>query len=139
MPSLTRWFIKTALVYLVISLVLGVLVALGTSLQLPVAFAGLTPFYIQILMIGWLTQLIFGVAYWMFPVFSRETPRRSPVLGWAAYGLINAGLLLQLIVELGSLVDGFPLSTWVTALAAVLQFAAALSFVVNSWGRIRGH
>jgi hypothetical protein len=60
MPLLTRTFIKTALVYLALALLFGVLLALGLS-------NGFFAVYIHLLVFGWLTQLIFGVVYWMFP------------------------------------------------------------------------
>ncbi|PJB67886.1 MAG: hypothetical protein CO094_02665 [Anaerolineae bacterium CG_4_9_14_3_um_filter_57_17] len=60
MPLLTRTFIKTAMVCLAFALVLGILLTSGVT-------NGLFPVYIHLLVFGWLTQLIFGVIYWMFP------------------------------------------------------------------------
>ncbi|HLF29065.1 MAG TPA: hypothetical protein VJG32_22280 [Anaerolineae bacterium] len=77
MPSLTRLFIKTALAYFVAALLTGVVVAARPALGLPLALAALTPVYFHLRMVGWITQLIFGVGHWMFPKFSREQPRGS--------------------------------------------------------------
>lgn len=71
MPVLTRWFLKAALLYLVAALITGVVLALPASSASP-AIAALTPVYFHLLMVGWVTQMIFGVAYWMFP--RRKTP-----------------------------------------------------------------
>lgn len=58
MPTLTRWFHKAALIYLILALCVGILLALpGETL-----ISGLFPVYIHTLAFGWLTQLIFGVA-----------------------------------------------------------------------------
>jgi len=48
------------MVCLAFALVLGILLTSGVT-------NGLFPVYIHLLVFGWLTQLIFGVIYWMFP------------------------------------------------------------------------
>lgn len=139
MPPLTRWFIKTGLVYFVLSLLTGVIAAADPVFRPPYPLAGLTPLYFQLLMAGWITQLIFGIAYWMFPIASREEPRGNPQLGWVAYVSLNAGLLLRGIAEVSNVVDVLPLLPWATGLSLALQLVAALAFVANTWNRIQGH
>src|SRR5262245_19334965 len=94
MPSITRWHVRTALACLVVAVVLGVLMPLSA----PIAGAFRAP-YFHILMVGWATQLIFGIAYWMFPKFSSTHPRGDERLAWAVYGLLNGGLLVRIIAE----------------------------------------
>lgn len=130
MPLLTRTFIKTAMLCLALALVLGIALALGVT-------NGLFPVYIHLLVFGWLTQLIFGVVFWMFPKFSAEKPRGSETLGWWTYVLLNLGLLLRAITEPIHANQPNVLSGWMLVLSAVLQFQAGLLFVVNSWGRVR--
>jgi len=130
MPLLTRIFIKTALVYLVLALVLGIWLAAG-------AVNGLFPVYIHMLVLGWLTQLIFGVVFWMFPKFSAEKPRGSEALGWWMYILLNLGLLLRAIGEPINSNRPNSFSGWMLVLSAILQFLAGLMFVVNSWERVK--
>jgi hypothetical protein len=139
MPPLTRWFIKTALVYLVLSLFLSVLVVAGTALPVLHAFSGLSSLYLHLLMIGWITQLIFGVAYWMFPIFSREEPRRSTTLGWLSYVSLNAGLAMRLSVDVTPVVSTLHTPSWIGGLAATLLFIAAVAFVANTWQRVKGN
>lgn len=139
MPPLTRWFIKTGLVYLVLSLITGAFAAADPVVQLPYPLAGLMPLYLQLLMVGWITQLIFGIAYWMFPIASREEPRGNPQLGWVAYICLNAGLLIRGIAELTNVLDAFPVLPWATGLSLLLQLIAAVAFVVNTWTRVKGH
>src|SRR5690242_18910644 len=62
-------------------------------------FSVLQPVYWHLLVVGWLMQCIFGVAYWMFPPFSRARPQRSEMLGWFTYVALNVGLLLRAIAE----------------------------------------
>ena len=75
MPRLTRYFIKTALVYLALSLTLGVVLAARPALALPDELAAFSPVFFHLFMVGWVTQLIFGMLFWMLPKYSRELPR----------------------------------------------------------------
>ena len=139
MPTLTRWFLKTAMLYFLCGFVLGgvLLIALGWKHQ-PI-FGVLQPVYWHLLMVGWLMQCIFGVAYWMFPSFSKEKPKRAETLGWFTYGALNLGLLLRAIVEPWHSLSPQAGVGWLLVPSAVLQVAAVWVFVVNTWGRIRGH
>ncbi|MEP7137522.1 MAG: hypothetical protein ABI904_21575 [Chloroflexota bacterium] len=130
MPLLTRTFIKTGMICLALALALGIVLALGAT-------NGLFPVYIHLLVFGWLTQLIFGVAFWMFPKFSVEKPRGSETLGWWTYALLNIGLLLRAIAEPMQSAQTTSISGWLLVLSAILQFLAGSLFVVNSWGRVK--
>lgn len=130
MPLLTRTFVKTAMICFALALALGILLALGVT-------NGLFPVYIHLLVFGWLTQLIFGVVFWMFPKFSAEKPRGSEPLGWWTYALLNIGLLLRAIAEPIQSTQPNPLSGWMLVISAILQFLAGLLFAVNSWGRVK--
>ena len=130
MPLLTRIFIKTAMICLALALVLGILLASGVT-------NGLFPVYIHLLVFGWLTQLIFGVVFWMFPKYSVEKPRGSEALGWWTYALLNIGLLLRAIAEPIQSARPNPLGGWMLILSASLQFLSGMLFVVNSWGRVK--
>jgi len=55
MPALARWFVRTALVYLVAALLAGVALMLGPVLNLPPAISALQPVYFHLLMVGWVT------------------------------------------------------------------------------------
>jgi hypothetical protein len=81
MPTLTRWFLKAALIYLILTLCAGILLALPAEPLI----SGLFQTYIHILAFGWLTQLIFGVALWMFPKYSSAKLRGHAWLGWATF------------------------------------------------------
>lgn len=136
MPALTRWFIKTSFLYLALALISGVLLAVQALLNLN-ALSGIFPVYIHLLAFGWLTQLIFGVVFWMFPKYSKDQPRRSEILGWWTYALLNIGLLLRAIAEPINSVQPNPVSGWGLVASAMLQFFAGMTFVVNTWGRVK--
>lgn len=125
MPLLTRIFIKTALIYLALALALGIALALGAA-------NGLFPVYIHLLVFGWLTQLIFGVVYWMFPKYSTEKPRGHESLGWVTYALLNLGLILRAIAEPFQTSPGTLL-----VLSAILQWLSGVAFIANTWRRVK--
>ena len=133
-PPLTRWFVKAALLYFIAALLLGILLQAEPVRALPVLQVA-WPAYVHILVVGWLTQLIFGVAYWLFPRYSAEQPRGSDQLGWASLVLLNVGLLLRITGEpmsaLGHQVGGL------LVVSAVAQFLAGVAFVANTWPRIK--
>lgn len=138
MPPLTRAFIRSALLYLVAGLLIGLLLSLQRPLGLPGWVGGLRPVFYHLLMVGWATQLIFGVIFWMFPKISRERPRGREGLVRFAFWTLNGGLLLRLLLE------PLPVARapgWAGAglgLAALLQVAAVSAFVVAAWPRVRG-
>ena len=73
------WLARGAL-YFMLALLTGMLITIR-PLTAAVPFIGaLSPVYFHLFMVGWVTQLIFGVVYWMFPRYSRDKPRGSE--GW---------------------------------------------------------
>jgi heme/copper-type cytochrome/quinol oxidase subunit 1 len=138
MPPLTRWFIKSALVYLVTALLVGVLLMSQPFIALPPLLAALSPVYFHLFMVGWVAQLIFGVGFWLFPTLSKAQPRGSERVAWATYWLLNSGLVLRVISEPLNSLEPQPVWGWLLALSAVLQWLAGMGFVVNTWGRVKG-
>jgi hypothetical protein len=133
MPTLTRWSVKAALISLVLGLTTGV------WQQIPAAKAtGFFPVYLHLLTFGWLTQLIFGIAIWMFPIYSKKHPRGPEWLGWGMFITLNTGLLLRLIFEPLQGISPSTLGSWMLVVAAVLQWLSGVAFVANVWTRVRG-
>lgn len=134
MPTQARLLIKTALVYLAVALVLGVVRA-GQAAGL-VAGTASTLWLPQLhfLTVGWLTQLIFGVAFWLFPNPGPDKTASGRAV-WVAYGGLNAGLLLRLACE-PALVSG-AVQRWGLVVSAGLQWGASLLLVTHFWGRVR--
>lgn len=133
MPPITRWFLKAALVYLLLALCAGIVLALPDTTSV----AGMFPVYFHLLTFGWLTQLVFGVALWMFPKYSPERPRGHDWLGWSTFASLNSGLLLRVIFEPWNGLAPSAFTGWMLVLAALLQWLAGVAFVANTWKRIR--
>jgi len=137
MPPVTRFFIKTGLVFFVLAFAVNWIASLRPIVDLPPFFIAIGPIYVHLLVVGWITQVIIGVAHWMFPKYSREKPRGSERLAWITYGLLNFGLALRLLAEPAQSVAPDPFWGWLLALSALTQWAAGLIFVGNIWPRIR--
>ena len=128
MPQVTRWFLKTGLIYLVVGLAAG---AFPQSLGL------FFPVYVHAITIGWLTQLIFGVAFWLFPILPSQRPRPPERPLWAVYVLLNAGLILRSVAEPAAATWGGPLWTWAIVVYAIALWASGLVFAFAMWPRVR--
>jgi hypothetical protein len=137
MPRLTRWYIKSSLLFFVAALLSGLALAARPLVRLPAAVSALGPVYFHLFMVGWVTQIIFGVVFWMFPKYSMEKPRGREGLAWAAFWLLNAGLLLRLVSEPAiALAPGTPWG-WLVILSAALQWLAGMAFVWTTWARVK--
>jgi len=89
------------------------------------------PLHAELLLVGWTVQLAFGVAYWILPRFRSGPERGHEALGWAAFALVNVGVLL---VGLGrGAADG---EMWALAGRSAEGLAAA-AFVAQAWPRVK--
>ena len=128
MPRVSAWFVRASLCHLVAGFLIGALLLAGKGITLGFdawALRALRPVHIEMLLVGWMIQLVMGVAIWIFPRFVlRRAPQRSAVTAWLALALLNWGVLL---VSLGG-----------SFLAAgrLFEIAAAASFGVHLWGRL---
>lgn len=137
MPPLTRWFIKAAMVSLIAALLVRAAIAALPWWDFHTGAAALAPVFLHLFMWGWVTQLIFGVAYWMFPKLSKESPHGHEGMWQATFWLFNIGLVLRVIGEPLHLLRPEALWAWLTALSALMQWFAGMAFVVNTWGRVK--
>lgn len=133
MPTEARWLIRTALLYLVAGLALGLVRAGQGAGVLPGAPAPLWLPQLHLLTVGWITQLIFGVAYWLFPRPSSEDWGGTII--WTAYGSLNLGLLLRLVGE--PAVGTTSIRVGLLVVSAGLQWGASLLLVGYFWRRVR--
>ena len=136
MPPLTRWFVRSALAWMLLALAGGVLLATGVAPRIPGTEVVLPyPTYIHLVTVGWLSNLIFGVALWLFPRYTAERPRGSDALGWASFAGLNAGLLLRLVGEPAQLAGAG--GRTLLLVSAGLQLLGGWAFVLNVWPRVK--
>lgn len=137
MPGITRTFIKTAMGYALAGMLLSALWLIQRAWPLHPLIPHVQPTGIHLIVVGWLTQLIFGIALWMFPPWSKAQPRGPELPQWCCYALLNGGLLLRLIAEpLNSYQRSHVLGT-LLVLSATLQVVAVGLFVGLVWTRVR--
>jgi hypothetical protein len=140
MPPLARIYVKAAFVYLIGAFVLGALMMLDQWLDFSRWLKTVYLSQLHLLVVGWITQLAIGVAYWIFPRFLKEQdprPRGSDAVTWIVFLCLNAGLLLRFLFEPFYLMGPSPWLAALIALSGVLQAAAVVGFGWLIWGRIR--
>lgn len=120
------------MLYFMASLLIGVLLEIDTF-NLPV----LIPLFWHMLMVGWITQVIFGVSLWMFPGRNRKEGFRNQRLGWLAYFFLNLGLLLRIFAEPVLNYSESPIWKNLILISAIAQLSAVGTYVVEMWPRIQ--
>jgi hypothetical protein len=96
--------------------------------------AAVRPTWIHLITVGWLTQLIFGVALWMFPR-PRVEPSRAEWTGWLGFWCLNAGLLFRVVGEPWLAFGGRGAALLIGS--AALQLTAIVSLVFTLAPRVR--
>jgi len=137
MPLLTRYHIKMGLMYFILALFMGIVLVAQPLFNLSPYVSTLRPVFFHFLVVGWVTQIIIGVAHWMFPKRSKEKPRGNVVMGWSAFFCLNIGLLFRGFGEPLSVMYSQSIWAWVLVLSAILQVIAGWLFVINIWGRVK--
>ena len=136
MPRLVRWYVKSAFIWLTLALLIKAIALLPAGSSLP----AITPVSWHLLFVGWLTQLIFGIAHWMLPTkpgAARDKLRGHESVMWMVFVTLNLGLILRAIAEPMQIIQPRPLWTILLVASAWLQWLAGVGFVLNSWQRAR--
>lgn len=128
MPRLSTWFIRLALVHLVLGFTLGALMLIQKAGALsPVVWVGL-PSHQDLLLVGFMLQLVFGVGAWILPRAPAPQSDRPLLI---ALVLINAGVWLSVV---GSVI---PAVAGLVALGRVGEVGAVVLFALHIWPRVR--
>lgn len=137
MPTLTRYWIKAGFVNFAVALLLAVLIQLSSVITLPSFIPALNPVYFHLFLVGWITQIIMGVSFWMFPPLSKDRPRGIELLGWFSFGCINAGLLMRVVGEPLVYLDPSSDGRWVLILSAFVQWMGGMLYIAHIWPRVK--
>ena len=124
MPLASRIFLRLALVHLVIGSALGAWLLAAKGGWPPAAPAELRPAHIEMLLVGWLLNLVMGTAYWILPRHTTGPARgrAGPVV--FALVAVNAG-----VIAAGS-------GEWFAG-GRALEGLGAAAFALHAWGRVR--
>ncbi|MBK8248903.1 MAG: cbb3-type cytochrome c oxidase subunit I [Gemmatimonadetes bacterium] len=136
MNPLVRRYLRAAIAFLVIGLLLGAWMLVARE------FGGWLPPRIRsahthALLVGFVMLMITGVALWMFPRPRAGDTVFRPALADVAWWGIAGGTALRVALEVG--LGATPSVAWRTALvsAGLLQVAGLLLFFRTMWTRIR--
>lgn len=111
-------------------------------------------------MIGWVNQLIFGVAWWLFPILplnknqtqkeikifgislteklkENEPYKGNKYLAWSLYFSLNLGLILRAIFEPYNTINHDSFSAYCLLVSAIVQLYSVFCFVFLLWRRVR--
>ena len=133
MPRVSRWFIRASLAYLVLGCTIGARLLWNKGLPLAPALGRLLPAHIEFLLVGWVIQLVMGVATWIFPRFGvRRAPHGSAAAAWSAFALLNLGVWLA---GAGPVVA--PGTAGLALAGRLAEVAAAVLFAAGAWARVR--
>lgn len=110
MHSTVRRFLKTALVFLITGLALGVwfLVRRETG-GAPASTRELSA-HTHAVLVGFVMMVIAGVALWIFPRPATDDKRYKPVLAVVAWWLLAPGTALRIVAEVSAGVS--PSAAW---------------------------
>lgn len=135
MPTVSRWFIRLSLLCLIAGMAMGSWMLVQQARGEPGPGSPWPVLHAHILLVGFLLQVVMGVAYWMFPRVAGRRPGNAPA--WAALVCLNAGLLLRVVAE--PAVDDGHGGPWRVLLgaAAVLPTLGAVLFAFAVAPRVR--
>ncbi len=136
MNPLVRRYLKTAIVFLGVGLILGLWMMIARE------FGSWTPPRIRsahthALLVGFVMLMITGVALWMFPRPRREDVVFRPGLAAMAWWAIVCGTASRVVLEVALPVSASALWRAVLVGAGALQAIGIMLFFATMWTRIR--
>lgn len=138
MSPLVRRFLKTAILFLLFGLGLGVYMLVRRELD----GAWSSPWWISAhthaLLVGFVMMMILGVALWMFPRPASGDQRFDPRFAEAAYWLLTVGTAARVGGELMRPTHGAAGIRWMIIVGGAAQALGIAFFFWTMWSRIRG-
>lgn len=133
MPPITRWFIKSGMIYFILGITLAFIA------ELPFVNTGvlLLPVYWHMLVLGWITQLIMGVSIWMFPRKKHQRKTIQTIPAVLAFSFLNAGLFMRFLSE--PFIPIIKSNRWMTGiviLSSSLLFLSVIFYMIEIWPRV---
>jgi len=137
MYSLVRRYLKTAIVFLAVGLLIGVWMQAERDLlgRYPGAYERSA--HTHAILVGFVMMMILGVALWLFPRPAKEDARYTPALAETAYWLVTIGTAVRIAGELARPFAGSLAIGVATFAAGLLQVIGLGIFFYTMWSRIR--
>jgi heme/copper-type cytochrome/quinol oxidase subunit 1 len=131
LPRLSRWLIRASLLYLFVGFTLGALILVQKAVPYRATLYRLVPAHIEFLLLGWVVQLIMGVAFWILPRFGSGPRRGNVTWVWVSFMLLNAGVLAA---GMGTALAAAPA---IVTGGRAAELGAAIAFAVHAWPRVK--
>lgn len=137
MTPLVRRFIKTALFFLALGVLLGAFMLVRRE------FLGVWPLpylvsaHTHAVFVGFVMFMIVGVSLWIFPKPLRGDPRYRPARVEAVYWLLLAGTLARFAGELARAYGDLAPLPWLVVAGGLTQVSGLLLYAWITWYRIR--
>ncbi|HKJ33479.1 MAG TPA: hypothetical protein VKA34_16705 [Balneolales bacterium] len=131
MPELSEKVIRISLIYLVIGFTLGAILLINKATNVDPQIWILLPIHIEIVIFGWLIQLIMGVAYWSFPRFFEMPNRGNPHYNWLMIIILNVGIWTSISGDL------FLSAKFLPMVGRCLETIGIIGFFMLIWQRTR--
>ena len=137
MHSLVRRFLKTAITFLVIGLLLGLWMMVQREIGGRIAGPYAVSAHTHAILVGFVMMMILGVALWLFPRPAKDDTRYTPRAAEVAYWLVTVGTAARVVGELAR--PSIP-ARWMgigIVIAGALQIIGIGLFFYTMWQRIR--
>jgi heme/copper-type cytochrome/quinol oxidase subunit 1 len=137
MTSLVRRYLKTAIGFLAVGLLLGGWMMARRELAGVYPTPYLVSAHTHAILVGFVMLMILGVALWMFPRPEKDDRRYSPRSAEIAYWLVTLGTAGRVAGELLRPGTDAPALRWAVVLFGFAQILGIGLFFHNMWSRIR--
>ena len=137
MHTLVRRFIKTAIAFLLVGLLIGAWMVVRRELWLRYPTTYEVSAHTHAILVGFVMMMILGVALWLFPRPDKADVRYRPRLAEAAYWLLTVGTAGRVAGELLRPATSASWLRWAVVLCSLAQVAGIAVFFHTMWGRIR--
>lgn len=129
MPRVAVWLVRASLLHLAVGAILGALYLIWKATLWPQFIATHLGVHQELMLIGFLVQLVIGVAWWILP--RPEQGELNNGGAWLCFVLINAGVLLA---AAGTSPSWPPL---LILAGRICESGAVALFAVLAWNRQR--
>lgn len=137
MFSNVRYFVKTAVVFLIVGILSGLYMSLAKNVFHTAYGPQLESAHAHIILVGSVMMMIMGVALWFFPRAEKTDKKYNPVLILFIYWMMTIATALRFVFQS---VAGFVYIDWINLIISItsaFQVIAIILFFFSIWGRIR--
>jgi heme/copper-type cytochrome/quinol oxidase subunit 1 len=135
--GLVRRFIKTAIGFLIIGLLLGSYLMVRRELFGEFPSPYLRSAHVHVVGIGFVMFLILGVALWLFPRAPKDDRRYSPQRIATVYWLLLISTAVRFLAEGSRAWSESRALAWIVVVSGFGQLVGLLLYFWTMWSRIR--